>query len=449
MADLYTRSTTGVGGNSGATWALARDTVTNTTAVDAAGDRMFYSQVHAETTAASVTVAVNGTITTPSQMLCANDAAQPPTALATTGSITTTGASTLLFLGSFYCYGLIFNCADAATTGTINLVGSVATSEIQRFEQCQFILPNTSASSVILIGHMTASVPHKAVWRNSQVKFNNVSQRIQVSGADFIWRGGSAITGTTTPTSGLILNAGTGRAGNIVVDGVDLSNFSSALALVSNIGMSARVVFRSCKLPAAWAGALFNAAPTNAGLRAEMYNCDSADTNYRLHVEDCFGTIKSEVTLVKTGGASDGTTPFSFKMASTANVSYPLCTLESIELPAVWNTTVGSTVTITVDILRDSVTALSNADIWLTAQYAGTTGFPIASLVENVATNVLTTATSHATSAAAWTTTGMTNPNMQKLVVTFTATKIGYVQARIHLAKASTVVYIDPKLQVS
>lgn len=181
----------------------------------------------------------------------------------------------------------------------------------------------------------------------------------------------------------------------------------------------------------------------------EAYNCDSADTNYRLWVEDYCGSIKDETTLVKTGGASDGDTPLSWKMASSANAEYPLHILRSPEIFSERITSVGGSKTITVDILRDSATNLKDDEIWLEVQYLGTSGFPLSLFADDAKADVLATAADQAASSATWTTTGMTNPNKQKLEVTFTPQEKGVAIVTVCMAKASATVYVDPVAQVT
>jgi len=64
-------------------------------------------------------------------------------------------------------------------------------------------------------------------------------------------------------------------------------------------------------------------------------------------------------------------------------------------------------------------------------------------LADDRAADLLATPAAQATSTALWTTTGMSNPNMQKLSVTVTPGKIGPVTARVYLAKPSTTVYVN------
>jgi hypothetical protein len=175
-----------------------------------------------------------------------------------------------------------------------------------------------------------------------------------------------------------------------------------------------------------------------------MYNCDSGATNYRLWIETFAGSIKSETTLVKTGGASDGTTALSWKLTTTANANEYVAPLITDDM-AIWIDNTGSTKTISVDILHDSATALTDAEVWLEIDYLGSSAQPLGTPASDKRATVLTTAANQASSSASWVTTGLANPNMQKLEVTFTPNMKGFVYARVCLAKPSYTIYVDPK----
>src|SRR3990167_9113060 len=95
----YVRSTDGSDADTGLTWALAKATLVGALAVAAAGERIWVSQAHAETQASAMTLTSAGTEALPVEILCGNDAAEPPTALATTATVTTTGANALSLAG--------------------------------------------------------------------------------------------------------------------------------------------------------------------------------------------------------------------------------------------------------------------------------------------------------------------------------------------------------------
>lgn len=445
MSNIYVRSTDGSNADNGSTWALAKASIGGAAAIDAAGDTIFFSQAHSESFAGA-TVAIAGTQASPSKLICGNDAVEPPTAVATTASFTQSDNTSFGVSGWFYAYGLKWNIGlDNSCVMTL----SSNSNDRQVWEKCQFIFA-TTVGNFSRLQTCGGSNAQKTVWKNCDIKFAQAVQRIDARGT-FIWQGGSVLAGSASDTTALIEQSGA-RGGRFLVEGVDLSNLPAAVNLVNTTGTPGSVnngVFRNCKLPASWSGALQTGGMGSApGCRYEMYNCDSADTNYRLWVEDYAGSIKQETTLVKTGGASDGTTPIAWKMTSGADAEYPHQTLRSPEIVQ-WNETTGSAITVTIDILHDSATNLKDDEVWLEVQYLGTSGVPLGSFVSDAKADVLATAADQTASGATWTTTAMANPNKQKLSVTFTPQEKGFIHAVVHLAKASKTVYVDPLLQVS
>jgi hypothetical protein len=313
---------------------------------------------------------------------------------------------------------------------------------VQAYDNCTFDLTGTAGQ----IYAVNSGVTGRVTWKDCTIKFANAAQYI-ISRTYLEWRGGGVESGTTTP-SYLYRFLDASSRGGMLFDGVDLSNFASTLNLVSLEGGSGVVTFRNCKLPASWSGSLVTGSKTAGKVRAQLINCDSADTNYKLWVEDYAGSIKDETTLVKTGGASDGTTGMAWKFATSGDAEYPLHLLVSPEIQK-WNEVTGSAVTVTVDFLHDSATNLKDNEIWLEVEYLGTSGVPLALFVDDAVADVLATAADQTASSATWTTTGMTNPNEQKLSVTFTPQEKGLIIARVCMAKASYTVYVDPELQIS
>ena len=179
-----------------------------------------------------------------------------------------------------------------------------------------------------------------------------------------------------------------------------------------------------------------------------MYNCDSGDTNYRIWVKEYTAELVQETTIVLTGGTSDGATPLSWKVMTTANCNFVSGRFQSPEIFK-WNEVTGSPITATVEILHDSLTALNDDEAWLEIQYLGTSGYPLGSFASDAKTDVLATAAAQASSSATWTTTGLTNPNKQKLSVTVTPRDKGYIHAKVCFGKANYTVYVDPLLTVA
>lgn len=433
MANIYVRSTDGSDADDGSTWALAKATITGATAIDAAGDTVFISQSHSQSQAGALTFSIAGTRASPSRLLCGNDAAEPPTALATGAIATITGASAFdsSFSGYFYAYGIEFRAGSGAVNAGFNL-GSINSD--QTFEDCVFYFVTTGTSGSRTLNNLRLIRP--------TFRFSAAGQFFLISNKTAI-EGGLVHASSTSPTTLFQLQG----AAQSSIRGFDFTNLSSSFNLFSSFSYYKCNVI-DCKLPASWTGGLVSAALTQPQARVALYNCDSGDTNYKLRIAACYGEISDETTLVRSGGASDGVTGIAWKFVTNADAEFSLNTLDSDEIVR-WNETTGSSITVTVEILHDSVTNLKDDEIWLEVEYLGTSGVPLGSFVDDAKADVLATAADQATSSVTWTTTGMSNPNKQKLSVTFTPQEKGFIHTTVKLAKASYTVYVCPKLDVS
>lgn len=449
MANRYVNSVDGNDADDGSTWALADATIAGSSAGDAAGDTTWLSDNHAETTAGAVTFACAGTNATPSRLLCGNDAAEPPTALATTATVTVSNNNPLMLSGSFYCYGITF-----ISNGTIVCNGGSA-NNAQVYESCSFQLTNAGSAGV-----WNSAAANNNTFRTELVNCTfkpTAAGNVHVLCGDTVIRGGSFLAGSAALVS-IFKPQGDRAHANLDCSAFDFSNLGSTVNLFFGSGInSGRFVVRDCKLPASWTGLLVASGLVGPGERFEMHNCDSGDTQYRLWVEDYAGSTKSETTIIRTGGASDGTTGLAWKMVSSANAEYPLIKLESPEIMQ-WNTTLSS-ITATVEIVHDTNVAggqgagtgsrFQDNEVWLEVMYLGSTGFPLGTWIRDCKADVLATAADQADSSETWTTTGLTTPQKQKLSVTFTPAEIGYIVARVVMAKASKTIYVCPKMTVA
>lgn len=445
MANIYVRSTDGSNVDNGSTWALAKATLAGAAAIDAAGDSIWLSQAHDESSAAVQTITLNGTRASPVKVICANDVAEPPTAVSTAARVKTTGGSSITIGASAaggvnYLYGISFEAGSGNVTATISCSNADGSRTV--YESCSFVLTNTGSNSIFPLGSGHNSFVE---WRNCTVKFNSTGQTLRISQRGvFRWVGGSFLSGTssTTTTTSLF---GTSNAGTLtLIENVDFSNLASTVNLVeNNIGC---FVMRNCKLPSSWSGSFIRSADSDGGSRAAMYNCSAGAENYKLWVNTGEGTIRDETTLIRSGGASDGTTPISWKVVSNGSASFnnPLYTDDIV----FWCGSTGSSITVDLHILHDSATNLKDDEVWVEARYLGSSAAPLGSVSRDRIANVLTTAADQDSSSASWTTTGMANPNKQKLSVTFTPQMKGFVLLRVALAKASYTMYLCPKVEV-
>jgi hypothetical protein len=441
VAVIYLRSTDGSDASDGLTWANAKATLAAALTAAGAGGTVYVSDNHAETQASAMTLTSPGTAASPVTVICVNDAGdpEPPTQLATTGTVSTTGTNSINFAGFAYVYGITFFAGDVASNA--GFFFQSASPWWWTCEQCVFDFTTSSANNPrLFVGiNSTASDDSQLELIDSDLNFGNAAQGIVVR-CPLVWKGGSILG--TAPTV-LMIASGAGKTGHAIVRGVDLSAMGSGTSLVDAAnGNHQDYIFENCKLGSSVAVTTGSVAG-QGGVTVELVNCDSADTNYRYCKKVYQGEITHETTIVRTGGASDGTTPISRKMVSSANSKFysPLV----LEVDQFWNEST-SELTVTVEVVTDNVT-LTDAEAWLEVEYLGTSGFPISTFISDRASNILSTPANQTTSTETWTTTGLATPVKQKFSVTFTPAEKGVIKARVMLAKASTTMYVCPKVK--
>lgn len=450
MANLYVRSTDGNNADSGATWALAKATIAGALSAAAAGDTIFVSQVHSESSASNVLLTSPGTVTNPVKVLCVEDSAEPPVTLAESAVLATTGLGAITFQGSAYWRGISFNCGSGTNNTTLS-IGSLSTNQTgwMTFESCLLRIQSTGTGGRINLGSAASGADIQLTLLNCVFRVANAAQGLTARGGNILMTG-CVVSAASTPATVFFVSVGfPAMGGRLLVENCDFTNCASNFDFASTQRSHTSFVIRNCKLPASWVGRLVTT--QQAGAVAEMYNTDFSDTNYRSQIQTFYGSIFSETVIVRSGGASDGTTPLSLRMASGSLV-YPQA-LASQEI-AVWNESTGSPVTVTVQVVHDSQGSgtggrLRNDECWLDVSYPGTSGFPLGVRITDAVADVIAAPADQADSAATWTTTGMAAPIEQELSVTFTPQEKGWFIARVMLAKASSTVYVDPLATVS
>jgi len=440
MADIYVDSNA-VGVADGTSWTDAYTTVAGAAGADSAGDTIWVASDHSENTAANVSWAWAGTIASPVRVISADKTSGSPPTTHTRGARIECGSDlTMNTTGTgVYFQGLDLVVGLASGTDDIRLNTQSGGLIVAR--DCEFTLQTGVASS-------SAIYPTTA---DARVRFidcgfnaiSTVAYLFKTSGFtnSFVEvDGGSLLSGHAAV--GFISSA---AGGTWTVRDFDASNGPAGFDILSGLSDITECYISNCKLPSSWTGDPLEVR-TNLG-RTIMYNCDDGDTNYKFWEATDAGDIKDETTLVRTDGASDGTTGISYNFTSLSGASWhqPLALYQPI---SVWNETTGSSVTVTLHILHDSATALQDDEFYATLSYLGTSGFPLAIQdTSEVATDG--TAADLTTSSETWTTTGMTNPNEQQISFTFTPQEKGFIQIRPVLAKASYTVYVCPLVEVS
>ena len=431
MAILYCWSGA-AGTGSGADWTNAKTTLTAAFATEVAGDTIYVAHDHAETTAASITLTSSGANNNVTKIVCVNRAGSVPPVSAdrrATATVTTTGVSNITLTGVAHYDGVIFTAGNAANTANI----AVTTTQWHRFDNCSLRLGGSNALSGITIGASTAGGTLVEI-NNTTMSFTNTGQALTTYGR-FKWRNtASALLGTIP---GTVFVANAARGGSVECIGVDLSAAGSGKTIVSSTGpnQAGTAKFIDCKLDAAVTKAAAMSSPGTWEI--DFLRSGSAGVNYNVYSQRLAGSLNEETTIVRTGGASDGTTPIAWKIdtLTTCNYSAPF------ECPpiAIWCDTTGSAKTATIECIGTAIA--TDQEVWVELEYLGSSSSPLGSFVADCAADLLTAGANQTSSSATW---GGALTGKFKLAVTFTAQQKGWVYCRVKCAKASSTFYIDP-----
>lgn len=396
MANIYVRSSDGDNLDTGATWALAKATLAGAAAIAVAGDTIYVSSLHSESSAVALVLTFTSTLSSQVKILSVDDTGnpEPPTALLAGATVATTGASNLTIAGFIYAYGINFNCGNA--TGASQFILSSATFNKQVYESCVFTQSsNNSGTQVRVLG--ASVVPSTTIWKNCNYSNAQAASRIELINGRFLWSGGQVLSAQT----GLVIFH-SGSSNIAEIENVDLSGMTST-AVLNPVTGSGTCKFRNCKPPTNWTGTLVSGTK-NVMWRSELFNTDTGDTNYSTWIEDCYGSIRHATTLylsgtngIKLNGAS---VPLSYKMTAESTASYPFALLEGMWCAFV-NESVASQ-TITLEIIHNESAALTDGDIWLESDYPLTSSSTQFTRLDDAKANIMAAGVAQDTSTADW-----------------------------------------------
>jgi hypothetical protein len=447
MADIYLRSSDGSDSDNGSTWALAKATLAAAITAAGNGGRVFVSDTHSESTAGAITLACPALGSNQVLVLCVDDAGnpEPPTALTTGAIVAVTGnTNNINFTGHGYFYGIDFRAGNSTNANDINVLSASGSTGEIIFENCQLKLVGTNSGSDIIFGGGTAANSQRVELRNTPLTHSNVGNRT-IPRCEVIWKNTPSAIAGLLPTT--LFTSVTSGQGKLLLEGVDLSALGSGKTLFAVSDPPLVWMMRDCKLGAGVT--ITNGSFTAPGpAESLVINCDDDDTNYVFNRQNYLATETHETTIVRTSGASDGTTPVSRKIVTNAvtRVQRPY---ESLPIE-VWNETIGSAVTISIPVITDGVT-LTDAEAWIEVEGLTTSGVPLGShTTDRIANLSIGSASNQPTDGTStWTTTGLSSPVKQTLSASVTLREKGLIRVRVCVAKASTTVYYDPLAQVA
>ena len=354
-------------------------------------------------------------------LVCVDDGAAPPTTLAYTGSITTTGA-TSLSLASGFGRGIVLNVGSGAVSASLNL-GASSGALLRR---CKVNLLGTAGGNVNLAGGSGGG----AELEECDVTFNSTASKIVFGAQRNNISGGTVCATGTVPT--VLITPG----GQAKMRGVDLSNVNTTLSSQNTVGDT---TLENCKTHASLVPMT---QPTNGPntARLRLLNCDGGATNYKYYYNGFDAIAVHETTVVRAGGYTDGVTPLAIGVTTSANCG-PQAPFTSEDM--VWyDDTPGTAKTATLYLTTD--TALLDTEAFLRLEYPANGGSPLSGFAT---TRAVLSPAALATDTSTWA--GAAKTYRYKIALAYTPALKGVVRLRFGLLKPSAVVYYDPLPAVS
>lgn len=382
----------------------------------ALGDRVFLSSDHAENQTSATVVYAFGSAGTGYgvvQAISVNRAGSvPPVAadIQNGAAITLTGTGTNVIMTlqpavSAFWQGVTFTMGGTATAqSAFDLSGGGH--KTNYFKNCAFVFTCAGTSGGFINNNNIA----KVVFDNTTVSFNQTFQVFLGLGCwDVTWiNTPNALPGPAVPT--FLFNP-TSISGMhaITCRGVDLSALTTILVITSSNSsfyQTCKALFESCKIAP---GVIRLGVPgINTAEEVELVNCWDG-TNVINERWTQAGNVAADRVTYLNSGAQDDIGNYSLKMLSSSRSDFLAMPLDCFSFD-VENTVTGASKTATVEVV--SSFALNNNDIRLLLEYMGTSGNPVASFGDTLA-SVLTAATALPTSSNTWTGPASTtwNPN--------------------------------------
>ena len=412
---------------------------------------VFVGDTHHEYQATALTIAP---ALTPSDMLkiiCVDHTKVNPTGgnQMTTAQCTVTGSgiSTTISAasGGLYVYGINFQAGLTGAGALINDLVLQPSSAHYVFENCSFVINNTSSGSLTQIN--AANTACQVDWNNVTTGFGNASQFIDVSTSFWHWFNSVGIqAGSTSPTQ-LLGTSASGRESVSLIEGVDFNNFTGQFNGLQQSVEMRNVTIKDCKLNTL----ATMASPANLGEFWQFMNCEigATGTAYKSSRYTFEATETTETSITRVGGAVDPSgNAQSRKYVTTGNSNWyhP----HWAEQFAIYNTKTGTPVTVTVAGTWNVASVPNNDDIWMEVEYLGTATYPLGSFTNTTKAQALAANSPVSSDSSTWNGGGSgAGWSPFKFSVSITPQFAGLIQVRVRVAKPSSTFYIDPKIVLS
>jgi hypothetical protein len=359
---------------------------------------MYIASSHTQTATTFVWNLIATSVLNPISIISCTKTAAPPTSAAVGATVTST--STVSGSGDYgagtcgaYIYGLALNAAGF-------LFSFGVSNNTIHYESCTFTLnmPNSTAASYQFFTSASGSSNlyrfTNCTWAlNAHVDSGFAGSNANAQSVDII--GGSITSGATSALNHLFGPSNSTCPANMTLRGVDMSGLHANTVLSSTSSFNQKIWLIDCALPSGYS------APTSWSTDAQqaeffILRSDSSGNNYNSYKASNFGWQAVDTQLVRTGGATDGTTLISWKLNPatiyvTANPQGGFAFRCNPLL--MWNSITSQNVTVTAYGIWKGAAVPNNCDIDIEVEYLGSSGSPLGTLKNSNRVDPLTAST--------------------------------------------------------
>lgn len=326
-------------------------------AASAPGDEFYVNSTSNCSNASFQTLGFKGTAALPNRVWSCTFGNNPPTLadLAFGAQFTTTGSNSITVSGSFYINGVVFNNGTGAGATTFTSTGIEGI-----YDNCIINLLSTGNNQIIIGGNTNT----RTIFNNTPVLNNggNIATTIQLF-TPFYWRNTpNALQGSAAYAA--LITFEPIHGGLCILDNVDFvgsTGLAGGNSLFSSQGDNFCGQVVNCKINS---GVLIGR-PQGPGSIIDQIVSDNSATGYKQQRDMYQGTLIASTT--RYNNASDGTTPISWQVQTTANCN-PQSPFECFMIP-MW--VAAGTYAASKIFLTSTNAGLKTNDAWVDFDYLG------------------------------------------------------------------------------
>jgi hypothetical protein len=412
-------------------------------------DVIFVGDNHAETGGGSNTITMVSTLA-PVHTYCVDHTVATPTGANLKNTAILNANTLILINGNGYLYGLNFTTITAGALCKFQMQQNA--NAYMTLENCTFTVNGVmSAGNPTSLNLGSANSTNGFVnFINCSISFSDPTSCIAIIAAAVHWKNTSPLlmAGSVVPNFLVSSVSTTAYAyyGTLIFEGVDFTGCTGTL--FDNIPEACKISLIKCKLdPTGLIYQPFTTSAVEGNWEIEVANCDSAAGYYRNEKYTGLGYMRSVTNAFRSGGATDGVTPISW-LLNTSAFCYWGTPFKTLPI-SVYNTIVGSPITATIEV--ESPVTLGNGagGIWLEASYFGSANSTLRSFASSGTTTDYQLGTNWPTSTATWTIPGGTLVR-QQISITITPQAPGLIFFRVVVPRnVAGQTYIDPMVTFS